>query len=168
MAPRRIKKDRKEGWIDGGDGRLVNPNSEEGLILRGLKKVPDDAPMYAEEIVPANSAAAMASAPSPEDGLLLYKKLPGDCEAYRMHVADDSFPDAEPLVAVTCDTDDVAKVLDSVLGDGLPPRYLNPKTGLEFEWTTPPPGFYVKPKGWDSPKVVQDFAEAEGDDDDKE
>ena len=34
------------------------------------------------------------------------------------------------------------KVLDSLFGDRQPPRYKSNKTGLEFEWTTPPAGFY--------------------------
>lgn len=120
---------------------------------------------YTEEVVPCNAAATLAAMPQPENGVLLYKKLPGDCEAYKLHVANDQFPEEPPLLAITCDTDDLGKVLDAVIGDGEEPRYANPKTGLEFEWTIAPPGFYGKPKGWDTAKHLSDLA---GEDDDKE
>lgn len=132
--------------------------------MRGILKEPaQPIEPYTEEVVPCNAAATLAAMPQPDDGFLLYKKLPGDCEAYKLHYADNDFPDAEPAFAVTCDTDDLGKVLDSVIGDGEAPRYINPKTGLEFEWTVAPPGFYTKAKGWETGKLPEEF-----EDDDKE
>mmetsp|Transcript_8254 Transcript_8254/g.21382 ORF Transcript_8254/g.21382 Transcript_8254/m.21382 type:complete len:164 (-) Transcript_8254:49-540(-) len=160
MPPRKIKKDPKADWLKTNDGRLVDPNSLEGLRLRGVVAEEPPVEPYTEELVPANAAATMAEMPQTDGGLLLYKKLPGDVEVHKMHVADENFPDNGPYLSVTCDTDDVAKVVDAVLGDGSKPRYKNPKTGLEFEWTVAPPGFFAKPSGWDKPKIVEDFADA--------
>lgn len=139
MPPRRIKKDPKDDWIPNEEGTLVNPNSEEGLRLRGLRKPGLPVVPYTEEVVPANAAARLKA--TPHGDLRLYKGLPKDCEVTTMAVADDAFPDAKPLPAIVCDTDDVPKVLESLFGDQEPPRYKT-KTGLEFEWTTPPVGFH--------------------------
>mmetsp|Transcript_2704 Transcript_2704/g.8494 ORF Transcript_2704/g.8494 Transcript_2704/m.8494 type:complete len:168 (-) Transcript_2704:1343-1846(-) len=167
MPPRKIKKDPKADWVQTADGRLVNPNSEEGLLARGVIKPREEEAPFTEEVVPCNRAATLLAMPQPEEGAVLYKKLPGDCEVFKLHLADETFPDVEPALAVTCDSDDVGKVLESMLGDGSKPRYLNPKTGLEFEWTVAPPGFYAAPKGWDKPKTAEEI-QAAADDDDKE
>mmetsp|Transcript_2905 Transcript_2905/g.4053 ORF Transcript_2905/g.4053 Transcript_2905/m.4053 type:complete len:163 (+) Transcript_2905:11-499(+) len=156
MPPRRIKKDRQENWIETDDGRLVNPNSNEGMVLSGIVKPAPEVKPYSEDLIPANAAAAIKALPCDENGLLLYKKLPGDCEVYKMHMADDTNPDALPMPGIVCDADDLTKVLQSIVGDAEGPRYKNPKSGLEFEWTEPPPGFYQSKPGWDIPKQVSD------------
>ena len=46
-------------------------------------------------------------------GILMYKKLPGDCDVFKLHLADEKFPEMEPMIAVTCDTDDLSKVFES-------------------------------------------------------
>ena len=149
---------------------MVNPNTEEGLLMKGLMhklpvkgEVPDCMLIepFTEEVVPCNESAVMAAMPHPTNGVLMYKKLPGDCDVFKMHMADEKFPDQEPMVAVTCDSDDLGKVMESLMGKGEEMRYKNPKTGLEFEWTTIPPGFYRSNEGWNKAKFASDFEEEE-------
>ena len=149
---------------------MVNPNTEEGLLMKGLMhklpvkgEVPDCMLIepFTEEVVPCNESAVMAAMPHPTNGVLMYKKLPGDCDVFKMHMADEKFPDQEPMVAVTCDSDDLGKVMESLMGKGEEMRYKNPKTGLEFEWTTIPPGFYRSNEGWNKSKFASDFEEEE-------
>ena len=149
---------------------MVNPNTEEGLLMKGLMKklpvkgeVPDCMLVdpFTAEVVPCNESAVMAHMPVPQNGVLLYKKLPGDCDVFKMHTANEKFPDADPMVAVTCDGDDLEKVMESLQGKGEEPRYKNPKNGLEFEWTIVPPGFYRSQEGWNKGKFAADFEEEE-------
>ncbi|KAJ1460615.1 hypothetical protein M885DRAFT_509689 [Pelagophyceae sp. CCMP2097] len=168
MPPRRIRKDPKADWPLRADGSQINPNTNEGMLLSGVVRTAKEGvpgvlqpQAYAGEAVPANAAAALASLAQPGDGLLLYKKLPGDCEIFKLHLANERFPEQAPVLAVTCDVDDLDKVLEAVLGDHEAPRYVNPKTGLEFEWTVAPPGFYKPAGGWDEGKTAQDFEDAD-------
>jgi len=131
----------QEGWIARDDGALVNPNSGDGLALQGLAKEPLKDASFTDVVEPCNSAARLAATPQ-DGGLRLYKALPKDCAVVKMAVADDTFPDARPLPAIVADVDDLPKVFDSVFGDREPPRYKSAASGLEFEFTTPPAGFY--------------------------
>ena len=116
---------------------------------------------FTEEVVPCNKAAVLAALPTPTNGVLLYDKLPSDCDIFKMHTANEKFPDAEPMVAVTCESDDLDKVTECLTGKGEEARYKNPKTGLEFEWTVIPPGFYRSQEGWNTSKFAADFEEEE-------
>ena len=77
---------------------MVNPNTEEGLLMKGLMhklpvkgEVPDCMLVepFTEEVVPCNESAVMANLPHPTNGVLMYKKLPGDCDVFKMHMADE-------------------------------------------------------------------------------
>lgn len=71
MPPRRIKKDPKEGWLAREDGELVNPNSAEGLRLRGIVTETAATKPFTEDISPCNAAAELRAS-SNEDGTLFY------------------------------------------------------------------------------------------------
>jgi len=150
-------------WPFDADGKQVHPRSERGLLLKGLLKplpkkgdVPDCLLVepFTEEVVPANAAAVLAHLPSAgADAAYCYAKPPGDADVYKLHAADNRAPEALPTLTVEHDPDDLAKVKSAIDGDGEPPLYFNPKTGFEFEWVVPPPGFYSVKEGWAAAKT---------------
>ena len=73
------------------------------------------------------------------------------------------------MLAAVCMSDQMQEVLDCMCGADEAPKFRNPKTGLEFEWTTPPPGFFGPGQGkWGQSLMPEEVDGVDDDDDEKE
>lgn len=173
MPPRK-KEETAAAWATRADGTPINPNSSEGMVLSGeLRPRAPQAP-YTEALEPANAAALLAATPDADGATTLAKEPPAGVEFFKLHVADEKFPEAPAMLACNCMSDQLEDVLEAMMGTrgggpSEPERYRNPKSGLEFEWVVPPANFYDKAApGWEAGKMAEDV-QAEGDDaDDRE
>jgi hypothetical protein len=165
MPPR--LKDSTKAWPKRVDGTPVNPNSTEGMLISGVV-VPEPQGMpwrkpYEETLEPANAAAILASTPQADDGsAVLWKEPPPGVDFFRVHLADEEFPEVPPMLGCVCSSDQLEDVLECMMGSNEQPRYRNPTTGLEFEWTSAPANFYGPAAGnWGVPRMAEELEKKE-------
>ena len=154
MPPKTVRrKDPTRSWPTRLDGTPINPNTLEAMLVKGLVAPPRSGmpwrKPYAATLEPANAQAILAIARregggaaggDADDEVTLFKAPPAGVTFYRLHAADENYPEALPQLAASCAPDQLESVLDCMRGLDDAPRWRNPETGLEFEWTTPPPG----------------------------
>ena len=154
MPPKTVRrKDPTQSWPTRLDGTPINPNTLEAMLVKGLVAPPRSGmpwrKPYEATLEPANAQAILAIAQreggaaaggDADDEITLFKEPPAGVEFFRLHAADENYPEALPQLAASCASDQLESVLDCMRGLDDAPRWRNPETGLEFEWTTPPPG----------------------------
>ena len=100
MPPRK-KEETAAAWATRADGTPINPNSSEGMVLSGeLRPRAPQAP-YTEALEPANAAALLAATPDADGATTLAKEPPAGVEFFKLHVADEKFPEAR-RVGLSC------------------------------------------------------------------
>ena len=154
MPPKTVRrKDPTRSWPTRLDGTPINPNTLEAMLVKGLVE-PPRAGMpwrkpYEATLEPANAQAILAisrreggggvDGGDADDEVTLFKPPPAGAVFYRLHAADENYPEALPTLAASCAPDQLEEMLDCMRGLDDAPRWRNPETGLECAGPPPPP-----------------------------
>ena len=146
MPPKTVRrKDPTRSWPTRLDGTPINPNTLEAMLVKGLVE-PPRAGMpwrkpYEATLEPANAQAILAisrreggggvDGGDADDEVTLFKPPPAGAVFYRLHAADENYPEALPTLAASCAPDQLEEMLDCMRGLDDAPRWRNPETGLE-------------------------------------